>query len=81
MVLDLIIVTFDSIVAYQPLNIISRVLGIVLSLLMGVIIIQILTYLIALYPNAMLQGQLGHSLLAKQILLHTPYVSRIILNL
>ncbi|AGZ26484.1 MULTISPECIES: CvpA family protein [Staphylococcus] len=81
LILYLIIVTFDNIVAYQPLNIISRVLGIVLSLLMGVIIIQILTYLIALYPNAMLQGQLGHSLLAKQILLHTPYVSRIILNL
>ncbi|MEJ7540311.1 CvpA family protein, partial [Staphylococcus lugdunensis] len=59
LILYLIIVTFDNIVAYQPLNIISRVLGIVLSLFIGVIIIQIFTYIIALYPNAMLQGQLG----------------------
>lgn len=71
LILYLIIVTFDNIVAYQPLNIISRVLGIVLSLLMGVIIIQILTYLIALYPNAMLQGQLDiHYLPSKFYCIH-----------
>ena len=81
LILYLIIVTFDNIVAYQPLNIISRILGIILSLIMGIIFIQIMMYILALYPNVMIQNSLGHSLLAKHILLHTPYVSQLILNL
>ncbi|MCJ1656592.1 CvpA family protein [Staphylococcus sp. NRL 16/872] len=81
LLLYLIIVTFDNIVTYQNIALISRVLGCMLSPVLAIILLQIALYIVALYPVDWLQQSLSHSILGSGILFHTPWLSSYILNL
>lgn len=81
LILYLIIVTFDKIVAYKKLQLVSRIMGVILGILMSLIVIQIGLYLISLYPDTFIQNQISQSLLCKRWILNMPFVSHFILNL
>lgn len=81
LILYLIIVTFDKIVAYKKLHLVSRIMGVILGILMSLIVIQIGLYLISLYPDTFIQNQISQSLLCKRWILNMPFVSHFILNL
>ncbi|ADC87830.1 Colicin V production protein [Staphylococcus lugdunensis HKU09-01] len=80
-ILYLLVVSFDNIVTYKKLYNWSRWLGALFGLLSALISVQILLYMLALYPNEWVQMSLAHSWLSKAILLHTTIVSAYILNL
>ena len=81
LILYLIIVTFDKIVAYKKLHLVSHIMGVILGILMSLIVIQIGLYLISLYPDTFIQNQISQSLLCKRWILNMPFVSHFILNL
>src|SRR5699024_12664346 len=56
-----VVVLFDNIVQQSWPNMISRVSGMVLSLISSSIISAILLYGIAIYPNGLIQQQLSRS--------------------
>ncbi|WP_154837867.1 CvpA family protein [Staphylococcus sp. Marseille-Q1834] len=81
LLLYLIIVTFDNIVTYQNIALISRILGCAISLVLVIILLQLVLYIVALYPVDWLQQSLSHSIIGSGILFHTPWLSSYILNL
>ena len=81
LILYLIIVTFDNIVAYQKHQLVSRIIGLNLGLIMSLFLIQIGLYFISLYPEPFIQYQIAQSLISKRLILNLPYVSHVILNL
>ncbi|PNZ31478.1 Colicin V production protein [Staphylococcus petrasii] len=81
LLLYLIIVTFDNIVTYQNIALISRILGCVISPVLAIILLQLALYIVALYPVDWLQQSLSHSIIGSGILFHTPWLSSYILNL
>ncbi|AWI44891.1 colicin V production protein CvpA [Staphylococcus nepalensis] len=76
-----VVVLFDNIVQQSWPNMISRVSGMVLSLISSSIISAILLYGIAIYPNGLIQQQLSHSIITEYILLHIPFISTFITQL
>ncbi|UDI78592.1 CvpA family protein [Staphylococcus taiwanensis] len=81
LLLYLIIVTFDNIVTYQNIKRLSRIFGCMLSIIMAVIVIQLLLYVLSIYPVDWIQTSLKHSYLGSVILFNTPFFSSYILNL
>lgn len=81
LLLYLIIVTFDNIVSYHNIHVTSRILGSLLGSIASVIVLQLVLYLVSLYPNEWIQESLKHGYLSHIILFKMPFLSSYILNL
>ncbi|RIL71305.1 CvpA family protein [Staphylococcus devriesei] len=81
LLLYLIVVSFDNIMTYQRLSLLSRIFGSVISVIMAMLMIQLIIYVVALYPIEWLQQSLKHSYLGSFILFNTPFFSSYVLNL
>ncbi|MGU3342733.1 CvpA family protein [Staphylococcus succinus] len=76
-----IIVIFDNIHKYQSLHLISRIIGVVMSVIASIIITSTLIYGVALYPLEIIQQQLSKSIVATYMVIHIPYVSTFVMNI
>lgn len=81
LLLYLIIVTFDNIVSYHNIHFVSRIFGSLLGIIASMIVLQLVLYLLSLYPNEWLQESLKHGYLSYIILFKMPFLSSYILNL
>lgn len=81
LLLYLIIVTFDNIVSYHNIHFASRVFGSLLGIIASMIVLQLVLYLVSLYPNEWIQENLKHGYLSHIILFKMPFLSSYILNL
>ena len=81
LLLYLIIVTFDNIVSYHNIHFASRVFGSLLGIIASMIVLQLVLYLVSLYPNEWIQESLKHGYLSHIILFKMPFLSSYILNL
>ncbi|MGW9855728.1 putative membrane protein required for colicin V production [Staphylococcus hominis] len=81
LLLYLIIVTFDNIVSYHNIHFASRVFGSLLGIIASMIVLQLVLYLVSLYPNEWIQENLKDGYLSHIILFKMPFLSSYILNL
>ena len=81
LILYLVIVSFDNIVAYKKIHLVSRISSVVLSIIAVFIYLQIGLYLLSLYPHSFIQYQLSQSLVSRVVIEQIPYLSQFILNL
>ncbi|MDU4744539.1 MAG: CvpA family protein [Staphylococcus epidermidis] len=75
------LVTFDNIITYKKIHLVSRISSVVLSIIAVFIYLQIGLYLLSLYPHSFIQYQLSQSLLSRVVIEQIPYLSQFILNL
>ncbi|TBW90092.1 CvpA family protein, partial [Staphylococcus hominis] len=81
LILYLVVVTFDNIITYKKIHLVSRISSVVLSIISVFIYLQIGLYLLSLYPHSFIQYQLSQSLLSRVVIEQIPYLSQFILNL
>ena len=81
LILYLVVVTFDNIITYKKIHLVSRISSVVLSIIAVFIYLQIGLYLLSLYPHSFIQYQLSQSLLSRVVIEQIPYLSQFILNL
>ncbi|WP_105995705.1 CvpA family protein [Staphylococcus agnetis] len=73
--------TFSSL-AYRHRNLLSlRIIGVITSLISGVIVLHFIVLLMALYPDALIQSSLQHATLTKWFITDLPILSEITLTL
>lgn len=80
-ILYLILTVFDKMTYIQPLSMISRIFGVVLSFASSILILLMVLYLFSLYPSFQIQQQFAQSVIAHLILFHTPYLSSFVMGL
>lgn len=80
-ILYLILSAFDKIMVTQPISILNRSFGVLLSLISSVVIVLLVLYLCSLYPSFSIQQQFAQSIIANLILFHTPYLSSFVMAL
>lgn len=76
-----IIVIFDNVLKFKRPNGISRVIGVIMSLISLIIISTTLLYTISLYPLEIVQQQLISGEISEFLILHTPYISNYVVNI
>lgn len=76
-----IIGSFDNIIKYKKLFLVSRLVGVLISILSSLIICTTLIYTMALYPLEIIQTQLSQSLVAKVFISHIPFISTFVINI
>jgi len=76
-----VIVIFDNIIKANGPKTISRLSGVIMSVVSSTIICATLLYAVALYPHEIVQQQLADGRIAANLLLHVPYISTFILQL
>ena len=81
LILYLVVVTFDNIITYKKIHLVSRISSVVLSIIAVFIYLQIGLYLLSLYPHSFIQYQLSQSLVSRVVIEQIPYLSQFILNL
>ncbi|WP_234019057.1 CvpA family protein [Staphylococcus simulans] len=80
-ILYLIVTAFDKITYVQPLSIMNRSFGVIISFLSSVMIVLLVLYLCSLYPSVLIQQQFAQSVIAQLILFQTPYLSSFVMTL
>ncbi|WP_436938394.1 CvpA family protein [Staphylococcus xylosus] len=76
-----IIVLFDNVITSRKPNLISRALGVIMSVISSTIICAILFYMISIYPLEFIQQQLMKGHLAEYLIIHAPFISTYVLNI
>ena len=65
----------DRLVYLKYMGVLSRTCGALLGIISAMMVLSMLYYTIALYPNEAIQGMLRHSFLSDNLILHTPWLS------
>ena len=81
LLLHIVIGIFGNMMQSGRSALLSRVLGVIPSIVIALFIAALGVYIIALYPDEHLQHQLATSKLAELILYHIPYISNFIQHL
>ncbi|MCD8917841.1 CvpA family protein [Staphylococcus gallinarum] len=76
-----IIVCFDNIIKYKKMFMLSRLIGVLLSIVSSIIICTTLIYAMALYPLSIIQTQLSKSFIAEILISHIPFISTFVVNI
>jgi hypothetical protein len=59
----------------------SRIVGVIVSIITSLIVVNLALYVLAIYPNEIVQSQLSVSLIAKPLILNIPFLSHFILKI
>ena len=59
----------------------SRLIGVLLSMVSSIIICTTLIYAMALYPLSIIQTQLSQSFIAEILISHIPFISTFVVNI
>lgn len=76
-----IVVLFDNVITSRQPNLISRALGVIMSVISSTIICATLFYMISIYPLEFIQQQLMEGHLAEYFVIHVPFISTYVLNI
>ncbi|MGY0413653.1 CvpA family protein [Staphylococcus sp. mip270_02] len=76
-----IVVLFDNVITSRQPNLISRGLGVIMSVISSTIICATLFYMISIYPLEFIQQQLMEGHLAEYFVIHVPFISTYVLNI
>lgn len=81
LILYAIIAAFDNMINQSNIFIWSRIIGIVISFITSLLVVNLALYVLAIYPNEIIQSQLSSSLVAKPLTLNIPLLSNFILKI
>ncbi|MGK3150890.1 CvpA family protein [Staphylococcus shinii] len=76
-----IVVVFDNVITSRKPNWVSRMLGVIMSVISSTIICATLVYMISMYPLEFMQQQLMEGHLAEHFIFHVPFISTYVLNI
>lgn len=81
LILYAIVAVFDNMIKQSKIKVWSRIIGIICSVITSLIVVNLTLYLLAIYPNEMLQTQLSFSLIAKPLTINITLLSNFILKI
>lgn len=81
LILYAIVAVFDNMIKQSHITLWSRITSVIVSIITSLVVVNLALYVLAIYPNEMVQSQLSASLIAKPLILNIPFLSHFILKI